>query len=257
MKYYGVLLDLEGVLYQEDIPIDGAQIALERLAQANVPVRFLTNTTTRPRKDIAWRLSAMGFVLLPEHVFSPSAAACQYLEAEGLQRVFVAGDPALAEDFDTFEITSENPDAVIMGDLYTRFDWHILNRIFSMLEGGARLIALHKNRYCRRDGEIALDLGPFVAAMEFAAGIDAVLMGKPNQTFFDMALSDMGLPVDAVVMVGDDPYADIGGAKAAGIAAVQVKTGKYCTSAKVASLTLPVADGVIGSIADLPAWLGL
>ena len=68
------------------------------------------------------------------------------------------------------ELVEQAPvDAVVMGDLYRAYDWDRLNLVFSMVRGGARLIALHKNRTCRRDQGIALDAGPFVAAVEYAA----------------------------------------------------------------------------------------
>jgi ribonucleotide monophosphatase NagD (HAD superfamily) len=56
-------------------------------------------------------------------------------------------------------------------------------------------------------------------------------------------------------MVGDDLDADIRGAKSAGLVAVAVQTGKYRPDD--AEVTRQAADVVLGSIAELPRWLGV
>ena len=70
-----VLLDLEGVLYQDGRPIDGALGAVDALRGAGLAMRFLTNTTTRPRRDIRARMLAMGFDAGLDDMFSPAMAA--------------------------------------------------------------------------------------------------------------------------------------------------------------------------------------
>jgi hypothetical protein len=57
----GLLLDLEGVLYQSGEPIAGAADAVRALAAAGLKIRYLTNTTTQPRRAIVGRLGSMGF----------------------------------------------------------------------------------------------------------------------------------------------------------------------------------------------------
>jgi len=44
-----VLLDLDGVLYVEDEPLAGAAEAVDRLRDAGLALRFVTNTTSRSR----------------------------------------------------------------------------------------------------------------------------------------------------------------------------------------------------------------
>lgn len=253
MTVHGVLLDLEGVLYEGDEAIAGARTALERLRAARLGLCFLTNTTTRPRREIAARLRDMGFALDETELFTPPLAAARLLSRDRVRRVHLAAPAGLAEDFAAFDLVDETPEAVVLGDLHTGFTWERLNGLFAMLRGGARLIALHRNRYCRRDGAIALDLGPFVAALEYAARVEAEVVGKPAAAFFALALAHLGVAAGAAVMVGDDIEADIGGARAAGIRAVQVETGKF-TPADRERADIRV-DGRIASIADLPDWI--
>ena len=247
----GLLLDLEGVLYQSGEIIAGTTEAVGELSAAGLKIRYLTNTTTLPRRAIVERLATMGFRADPEHVFTPPAAACRLLLHEQLRRVHLAAPLALQEDFGAFELVDHDPEAVVIGDLYTGFTWDRLNQLFQMIRGGGRLVALHRNRYCRREGDISLDLGPFVAALEYAADIRAEVVGKPAKAFFALALDDLGLGPDEVVMIGDDIEADIGGAQNAGLRAVQVETGKYAQRDREHPTIHP--DLVIPTAAHLPA----
>ena len=253
MKLQGLLLDLEGVLYQDDRPIPGAAEALQSLQAEGLALRGLTNTTTRPRRAIAERLDELAIPLAAEAVFTPCMAAVLALRQRGLRRVHLAAAASLAEDFADFELVERAPEALVLGDLYTDFTWERLNRLFGFLRDGACLLALHKNRVSRRGAEIALDLGPFVAALEYASGQEALVLGKPARTFFELALADMGLPAGAVVMVGDDIEADIGGAQAAGLRAVQVETGKFTPADLDHPRIRPAAR--VPSLAELPSAL--
>lgn len=255
MAIGGLLLDLEGVLYEEGKAIPGAVETVRLLGQRGFALRFLTNTTTRPRSQIVERMKAMGFDVRPDQVFTPALAARQILGQEKIRRVHVAAAPEFVEDLGVFYFVDEKPETVIMGDLYTDFTWERLNELFSMLMDGARLVALHRNRYCRRDAKLALDLGPFVAALEYAADIESLVVGKPSRSFFSSAVGDMGLDLDSVIMVGDDIEADIGGALAAGLRAIQVETGKYSPRDDDQPSVRPSAR--MSSIADLPEWLAL
>ena len=198
-------------------------------------------------------MGTWAFPLDEAQIFTPAAAAGRFLRSEGLQRVHLAAPTALAEDFAGFDLVDAGAEAVVLGDLYLDFSWERLNQLFTLLREGARLIALHKNRICRRGAEIALDLGPFVSALEYASGQTALVVGKPARDFFDLALADLGLPRGEVVMVGDDIEADIGGAQAAGLFAVQVQTGKYSAIDRRHPRVRP--DALIASLADLEAAL--
>jgi len=74
---------------------------------------------------------------------------------------------------------------------------------------------------------LSLDVGCFVAALEYAAAREAKVIGKPSADFFSAAVMALGLRADQVLMVGDDAEADVGGAMASGLAGALVRTGKY------------------------------
>ena len=142
---------------------------------------------------------------------------------------------------------------VVVGDAGDRWTYGSMNRAFRLLVGGARLLALERDRYWRDADGLALSAGPFVAGLEYAAGVTAEVVGKPSPAFFRLALADLGVPADRAVMVGDDVATDIGGARAAGLAAFLVRTGKFRAEALAAAPVAP--DRVLDSIADLRALL--
>lgn len=253
MPVRAILFDLEGVLYQRETPLPGAIGTVAELHERGLARRFLTNTTTRPRAAIVARMAAMGFVVEAAELFSPPLAARRDLEAAGVRRIHLAAAPELTAEFDGFELVDDGADAVVMGDLGPGYDWDRLNALFAMLVGGARLIALHKNRYWRKKSELILDLGPFVALLEYAAGIEARVVGKPARPFFELALADMEADPATTIMIGDDIESDVAGARNAGLRAVQVRTGKFRPADEARADIQP--DARIDSICDLPALL--
>jgi ribonucleotide monophosphatase NagD (HAD superfamily) len=92
-----------------------------------------------------------------------------------------------------------------------------------------------------------------VAGLEYAAGVEAEVVGKPTRSYFDAALADLGAEAADAVMVGDDIEADVGGAKSAGLRAVLVRTGKFREESLAGAEPQP--DAVVDSIADVPALL--
>ena len=248
-----LLIDLDGVLYIEDDVLPGARRAVEALRSQGLVLRFVTNTTTRPRRVILERLGRLGFAVEPGELATPAALAVAYCGQRRHRRVALLMPDEVKEDFASLEEAAEDVDAVIVGDLGAAFAYPVLNRAFRRLMDGAELVALQKNRYWRTPDGLSLDVGPFVATLEYAARTDAIVVGKPSPEFFRTVLA--GIPADPHVaaMVGDDIESDVGGAQAAGLAGILVRTGKYREEALEASGIRPWA--IVDSIADVPALL--
>ena len=100
---------------------------------------------------------------------------------------------------------------------------------------------------------LSLDVGPFVAALEYAAHTEAIVVGKPSSEFFRTVLAGIPAEPHVAAMVGDDIESDVGGAQAAGLAGILVRTGKYRESALERSGVRPWA--IVDSIADVPILL--
>lgn len=249
-RIQGVLIDLSGVLYVGDAPVPGAAEALERLRGSALPVRFLTNTTRQTREALLRQLGGLGFAMEAGELFTAPMAALSLVRARGL-RPHLLVHPGLLPEFQG--IDSRDPNAVILGDAGDAFTYDALNQAFRLLTDGAPLIAMGRNRYFKETDGLSLDIGPFVAALEFAAGVEAEITGKPAAAFFETALADMGLAPEQAVMIGDDLPADIGGAQALGLRGVLVRTGKYQPEDERDPEIRP--DHIADDLADAVEWI--
>lgn len=221
---HGVLLDLEGVLYIGGYPLPGAREALLSLRAAGIPLRFVTNATRVTRATVIDRLARMGLDVKLQHLFTPVVAARSYLIAHQLTPHLLV-HPAIRGEF--ADLLGPAPGAVLIGDAGPDFSYDALNRCFRLLLDGLPLLAMGSNRYFRDGGGWNLDIGPFMAALEYAAELEAVVLGKPSVDFFQAAVDSLDLPTQDVVMVGDDAEMDVRGALAAGLRGALVRTGKY------------------------------
>jgi len=248
MRVRGLLVDLDGTLYVGDEPVGGAREALGKLRAGGLRLRYVTNTTRKPRRAVAEHLFSLGFEVEEAEIFTPARAAAGLI---GDRSCFPLVDESLLEDLGGITLTEDRPDHVLVGDLGEAFTYDRLNAAFRCLMSGAGLVALQRNRYWRKEDGLALDAGPFVAALEYASGESAIVVGKPEKSFFRLALEDLGLEAHEVAMVGDDAEADVAGAQAAGLRGIQVRTGKYRPEGE------GKPDLLLDSIADLPQALGI
>jgi HAD superfamily hydrolase (TIGR01458 family) len=220
----GVLVDLAGVVYQGELLLPGVTAALARLKEHIPRIRYLTNTTRSTRRSLVERLRRLGLSIEEKEVFSAPQAARRLLQERGLRPLLLVHPDLLPEfaDFSTHE-----PNAVVLGDAGAAISYDGLNRAFRLLMEGGPLISMGRNRYFRESSGLSLDAGPFAAALEYAAGIRAEVVGKPDPEFFHLALSDLACPASEAVMIGDDVHDDVCGAIAAGLRGILVRTGKY------------------------------
>jgi HAD superfamily hydrolase (TIGR01458 family) len=252
-----VLLDIDGVLTVSWKPLPGAVDAVRALRDAGLRLAMLTNTTSRTRSWIAGTLAEAGFPVEPQDVLTAPAATASYLAQHrpGARCLLLnAGD--VAEDMAGVQLVDVDPDVVVLGGAGPEFRYAALNDVFGHLQRGAELVAMHRNLFWRTEEGLQLDSGAFLVGLERAAGVEAVVVGKPAPEFFAAALRHVEAPAAAAVMVGDDVEADVVGGQAAGMTGVLVRTGKFLPDAEE-GVGGERPQHVVDSVADLPALLGL
>jgi HAD superfamily hydrolase (TIGR01458 family) len=250
-----VLLDLDGTVWEDEVVLPGVPGAVRRLRAAGIRIRFVTNITRLPARVLCERLVAQDVPASVEDVQTAPVAAAGWLRHAGVRRVALHVAEGTQEDFRGFTIDDAAPEAVVVGDLGRAWTFDRLNRAFLQVMGGARLVALHRNRYWHTGGGLLLDAGAFVAALEYAAGVEAVAVGKPSRAFFETAVREVGCEASEVVAVGDDVANDVGGARGAGCRAVLVRSGKYRPGDEAAIAT--PADAVVDSVVEVPGLFGV
>jgi len=239
---------MDGVWFVSETPVPGAVETLAHLRERGIPMRFITNTTTRTLRELAQKMDRLGLDVAQNEIISAPQAAVLYLRERGRPSCHFIVDDNVRGEFAEFP-ESDRPDYVVIGDVGERWSYGLLNDAFRMVMDGAGILALHKGRYWQVEDGLRLDIGAFVAGLEYATGKEAVLVGKPDPLLFHSALADLGVDASEAVMVGDDVNSDVGGAQAAGIRGVLVKTGKYRSELVAASGVKP--DAVIDSVASL------
>ncbi|MBT2970913.1 MAG: haloacid dehalogenase [gamma proteobacterium symbiont of Ctena orbiculata] len=255
----GILFDLDGVFYVGERAIPGAAETLDWVRQQQIPHCFLTNTSSKPRDALVAKLARLGLAADADHILTPPVAASSWIaqNLNGSVVLFVPDDTEA--EFARLTLadrqTQEPVAAVVVGDLGDAWDFTTLNQAFRLLmrQPSPRLIALGMTRYWRAPDGLRLDVAPFVHALQYASGIEPVVLGKPCGDFYRSALEMIVCKAEQSVMVGDDIRGDIAAAQAVGLQGLLVHTGKFQTSDLAAGIT---PDGQLASIAEFPEWWG-
>lgn len=257
IKSHALLIDLDGVLYQENDLISGALETMQWLEEQQIDYLFVTNTTSKSRLSLLHKFEQMGFSSEVSKIITPIVATSKWLQQRSIKSVSLFVKADACKDFAGVEATDiqneSMAEAVVIGDLGDSWDYATLNRAFRLLmqEPKPLLIALGMTRYWRSHDGLNLDVAPFIKALEHAADCKAEVIGKPSADFYDSALALLGYAAEDVIMIGDDIVGDVGAAQNVGIRGILVKTGKFRQQDMESSIK---PDSLLDSFADLPTW---
>src|SRR6187402_2500186 len=208
-----ILLDIDGVLHVSGEAVPGAPEAVQALRDKGHRLRFVTNNTTRARGALAGELQAIGFDLESEDITTTPLAAGKLLQGK---RVLALTMSSIRDDLAGYvELVDDGADAVLLGgadeseETGDVFSYDRLNQAYAELREGARLVCLHKNKWWQTSRGPLLDSGAFVAGLEYAAGVEATVLGKPSPAYFLAALEAVDADPELTWMVGDDIESDI------------------------------------------------
>jgi len=224
---YGLLIDMDGVIYRSSQLIPGADQFINSLRERGVPFLFLTNNSQRTRRDIAAKLATMGIDVGPEHVFTCAMATARFL---GSQKpggtAYVLGETGLTTALHTngFAIVDKNPDYVVVGEGRT-YTFEMLEHATNLVLNGARLIATNMDPSCPTSTGTRPGCGAVVKLLEEATGRQAFSVGKPSPIMMRAARKEMGLDAAHTVMIGDTMSTDILGGVQLGYHTILVLSG--------------------------------
>jgi HAD superfamily hydrolase (TIGR01450 family) len=255
----GLVLDLDGVLVLKGALLPGAVEALAELDARAIPYVIGTNMSMASRTTLARELERGGLPIPAERMVTAASSAAALARRSLARRRFgsaplyvMASADAMTE-FEGLHLLSHDEAAragaaaaVIVGDAAEDFTYRNIQSAFRLLRGGARFVAMHKNRWWITPAGVLLDSGAYVAALEYATERRALVTGKPSAAFFGEAVRMLGedraagrgrsgeshgassrLSPREVAMVGDDLWNDVRGAQRAGLRGVFVRSGKH------------------------------
>ncbi len=252
-----LLLDIDGFLTEGvgGAAYPGGPEAVTALA-ARYGIRYVTNATSRSRARIAEALAREGYPGDASWVVNPASLARPILEARGHARGILLSDPGADEDLSWFQRIDRPQDAravLLASEAHDR-TIRELGPAVDALRSGATLYALQQNRVFRKDGRLLTDVGPVAAFLGYAADVGWDLIGKPSPLAFQSISTSLGVPLDRLLMAGDDAEFDCAGALRAGVGfAILARTGKYMTGEEFR--VSPPPSAVVSSIAELPSLL--
>ncbi|HEX5038910.1 MAG TPA: HAD-IIA family hydrolase [Candidatus Limnocylindria bacterium] len=237
-----VIFDLDGVVYRGRMPVPGARDLVGWLHERRVAVRFATNNSTVTRVGYVERLAGMGIPTSAEEIVTSTSATIEHLRrhAPDVRSVLGIGADGMRDELAgagfsvvmASEMTAaQRPgapmpgfDAVLVG-LDPSLDYGRLAVAMAAVAGGAQLIATNADARYPTEAGFLPGAGATVAALAAATGVTPAVIGKPEPAMFTAILEASGIDAAGCVVVGDNPDADIVGARRAGCASILVLTG--------------------------------
>ena len=225
----GFLLDMDGTFYLSDRLLEGALRFIDLLREQKKEFLFLTNNSSKHRRQYAEKISRLGLPIPEEFVLTSGEATALYLKrGHPGASLFVVGTPSLEEEFRQhgFRLVEQEPDFLVLG-FDTTLTYQKLWRLCDFVRAGIPYIATHPDFNCPTETGWMPDVGAMIAFVKAAAGREPdLVVGKPNRLIVDAAAAKMNLPVDQLAMIGDRLYTDIALGQSSGIVTVLVLSGE-------------------------------
>lgn len=223
------LFDVEGVLC-DSIDIETCfpivPNFINSLKDRDIKIAIVTNISRKPKKIVFNKLKSMNIPIRLEEIYtSGSTTAMIIKETYPNTTCFVISEWGLKKDIEDIGIKISNDDAdlVVIG-ANRNLTFQELNHAMRLVLNGAKLICSGTTTYFK--GTYHSDTGYFLGESSIANAISHATsqpiqyIGKPYPEIFDKVLSDLCVPADHAVMIGDNILSDIRGANSFGITSV-------------------------------------
>ncbi len=225
----GFLLDMDGTFYLSDRLLEGALRFIEVLRRQRKEFLFLTNNSSKHRRQYAEKITRLGLPIAEESVLTSGEATALFLrEKHPGAALFLVGTPSLEEEFRDygFALVDQQPQFVVMG-FDTTLTYRKLWALCDFVRAGLPYIATHPDFNCPTEGGYMPDVGAMIAFVEAATGREPdLVVGKPNRLIVDAAAVKMKLGIHELAMIGDRLYTDIALGQSSGIATILVLSGE-------------------------------
>jgi len=211
------IFDLDGVIYRGDKPQPSAVETVKCLRSAGKQIYFLTNNSTQTRRQYADKLTRMGITTDPAHVMTSSYATALWFVENKLtdKTAYIVGEVGIVEELQEVgveileSIEGERADFVVVG-LDRSFTYEKLRIAQQAILNGAKLIATNRDpTFPLEGGTLWPGGGSMVRAIETAAGVESLLIGKPETYSLERILALSGTTPDEAMMIGDRLDTDV------------------------------------------------
>jgi HAD superfamily hydrolase (TIGR01457 family) len=226
-----LILDLDGVLYVGETPVEGVVGFMERWRGRGKKVVFVTNNSSLSRRGYVKKLGSMGITARPEEVITSGYLTAEYLrrKAPGA-KVYVVGEGGLREELRRVGMKlvvgdkAEEAEYVVVG-IDRGFTYRKLGEALRALRAGAGFLATNADPTYPTEKGLLPGAGALVSALSFSSSRKPLLLGKPSTRMYRMALRLLGTKPEETAAVGDRLDLDVGPAKRLGMVSILVLSG--------------------------------
>lgn len=215
-----LLLDGDGVIWLDKIPIKGSIESLNLIRSFGVRLILVTNNCSKTRRQYLSFMENMGLKgFTIEDIYSSGYVTALYLLKNGIKDVYVCGFPGLMEELRLNGINVyniENKDKIRKVDalVVSKCDSATFEEIKSAMNVAEKfncpLIGTNPDpNFPMSHGVLIPGSGAIVNIFENALGKKATLIGKPESPMFDAVLENLKISKEDVMMVGDRLITDI------------------------------------------------
>ncbi len=239
LKYKGIIFDIDGVLKRGSTPIPGASETVRKLRDKGLRIVFLSNLSTKSRRQYVDILkNRIGIEVSPEDLVLATSATADYVAKNSRTgKVYFVGHQGLKEELEGHGLKivddPEKAEFVVAGSPFDEKGyvteenkWKFTGAIRAILLAKAKFVAVNPDKlFPGPDGKPIPGTGTFLGAITAATGVEPVIVGKPSEEIYRIALEKIGADPSEVIMVGDQLYTDIIPAKKLGLTTVLVLSG--------------------------------
>lgn len=247
----GFLIDMDGVIYNGDSMIPGADTFIKALQDEGIPFLFMTNNSQRTPLDTVNKVAKMGINIKEENVYTSAIATAWFLSfMKPKGTAYVLGEGGLITSLlhQGYTMANSNADFVVVGE-GRNFTLEMVNHAVDMILSGSKLIATNLDPSPKRPGWTNLGIKAVVAMIEEATGKKAFSVGKPSPVMMRSARKYLGLEASETIVIGDTMDTDILGGVQLGYTTILTLSG---VSNKNTLEDFPFKpDLIVSSVAEL------
>jgi 5'-nucleotidase len=221
------LMDMDGVLVQEESAIPGANEFLTRLRELRLPFLVLTNNSIYTPRDLTARLRRTGLDVPESSIWTSALATAQFLEDQRPNgTAFVIGESGLTTALHDhgYTLSERDPDYVVLGETRT-YSFERITLAIRLIAGGSRFIATNPDNVGPTPDGLLPATGSVAALISRATGVDPYYVGKPNPLMMRSALNAIEAHSESTAMIGDRMDTDVVAGLEAGLETILVLTG--------------------------------
>jgi NagD protein len=245
------LMDMDGVLVQEQQAVPGAQEFLARLRELGLPFLVLTNNSIYTPRDLAARLRRAGLDVPEESIWTSALATAKFLDDQRPGgTAFVIGESGLTTALheNGYTLSETDPDYVVLGETRT-YSFERITQAIRFIAAGSRFIATNPDNVGPTPDGLLPATGSVAALISRATGVDPYYVGKPNPLMMRSALNAIEAHSETTAMIGDRMDTDVVSGLEAGLETILVLTG--VTTPGEAERYSYRPSRIVGSVADL------